>query len=164
MRKFDEKIGSLTLLSRSSRDLQQQMFRDLNIIRDASSLDSAESSRSLASIASSLSKLEALIPPAQSTRPLEVTENDLRNPDDSEYSSSSPASFIQSGPELPPIHKVCKSVLTESKPGVEDGILGSLCCSRKSGSLQIEEHPRSDSPEHVEYRRNTDKGFLFKLS
>ena len=79
MRKLDEKMDSLVLLSSSSRYEQRQISHDLSIFRNASSLETAESSQSLASIASSLSRLEALMPPAQMTSPWEATEEESQN-------------------------------------------------------------------------------------
>ena len=62
MNRVDEKIKELNLLSTSGFDTQQQEFGKWEIFRHTSSASNAGSMRSLQSIASSLSRLEARFP------------------------------------------------------------------------------------------------------
>ena len=161
-------MNDLALLSSSSHDLQQQMSHDLDIVKRASSLSSAESSQSLASFGSLLSRLEALVPPAQSTRPHDATVNaiednrtsssSVRDPirtDRSEDSSDSPSSFIGS-------HEDSSTTLDESPtstpPRVKRFTQVCSCCPIKSQSFRTEEELRSDSLDYVEEPADTDQG------
>lgn len=156
MRKLDEKMDSLALLSSSSRDPL--------ISRNSSSVDSAGSSRSLASIASSLSRLEAILSPGKMSPPWEATENDSQNYGaegfwsetlirlgDRSDSNSSLASLIESHDDSPASH---------NEYPTSAYLRFCSCCPNKPLSFHTDEALRLECLEFITERPATDKILL----